>query len=96
MMHTEGDTWVCRFCENEEPRDSQAEAAMTTQSGQRDDGAPTVADATEDATETMQKPCPAEDCDGNRADYEMLPKPGGSYEVRLFTCVECGRKWRES
>jgi DNA-directed RNA polymerase subunit M len=25
-----------------------------------------------------------------------MPKPGGSYEVRLFTCVECGRKWRES
>jgi len=46
LMHTEGDTWVCRFCENEEPRDSQADAAMATQGGQRDDGAPAVADAT--------------------------------------------------
>jgi DNA-directed RNA polymerase subunit M len=26
----------------------------------------------------------------------MIPKPGGSYEVRLFTCVECGHKWRDS
>ncbi|SHH64416.1 hypothetical protein [Halobaculum gomorrense] len=55
-----------------------------------------VADATQDSTETMQEPCPAEDCDSDRAHYEMIPKPGGSYEVRLFTCVECGHKWRES
>ncbi|CQH64088.1 transcription elongation factor TFS (plasmid) [Halobacterium hubeiense] len=96
MMRTEGDTWVCRSCGNEEPRDSQAEAAMTTQDGQRDDGAPAVADATQDATETMQEPCPADDCDSDRANYEMIPKPGGSYEVRLFTCVECGHKWRDS
>lgn len=46
--------------------------------------------------ETTQEPCPADGCDGDRADYEMLPKPGGSYEVRLFTCVACGHKWRES
>ena len=77
MMHTEGDTWVCRSCENEASRDSQAEATMTTQDGQQDDGAPAVADATQDSAETMQE-------------------PGGSYEVRLFTCVECGHKWRES
>jgi len=38
LMHTEGDRWVCRSCEHEAPRDSQAEAAMTTQDGQRDDG----------------------------------------------------------
>ena len=43
-----------------------------------------------------KRPRPAEDCDSDRAYYEMLPKPGGSYEVRLFTCVECGHKWRES
>ncbi|RLM89922.1 RPA12/RPB9/RPC11 RNA polymerase family protein [Haloarcula sp. Atlit-7R] len=96
VMHTEGDTWVCRSCENEEPRDSQAEAAMATQDAQRDDGAPAVADATQDATDTMQEPCPADDCDSDQAYYEMLPKPGGSYEVRLFTCVDCGQKWRES
>jgi DNA-directed RNA polymerase subunit M len=43
-----------------------------------------------------REPCPAEDCDSDRAHYEMMPKPGGSYEVRLFTCVECGHKWRET
>ncbi|EMA09512.1 DNA-directed RNA polymerase, M/15 kDa subunit [Haloarcula marismortui ATCC 33800] len=95
-MHTEGDTWVCRSCENEEQRDSQAEAVMATQDGQQDDGAPAVADATQGTTETMQEPCLADNCDSNRASYEMLPKPGGSYEVRLFTCVKCGHKWRES
>ena len=96
MMHTEGDTWVCRSCGHEEPRDSQAEAAMATQDGQRDAGAPAVADATRGATETIQEPCPADDCDSDRASSEMMPKPGGSYEVRLFTCVECGHTWRES
>jgi len=96
MMHTEGDAWVCRSCANEESRDSHPDAAMATRDVQRDDGAPAVVDATQDATETVQEPCPADDCEGDRADYEMLPKPGGSYEVRLFTCVECGHKWRES
>ena len=96
MMHTEGETWVCRSCENEVPRDSQSEAKMAIQDGQRDDGAPDVADATQDASETVQEPCPADDCDSDQAYSEMLPKPGGSYEVRLFTCVECGQKWRES
>jgi DNA-directed RNA polymerase subunit M len=33
MMHTEGDTWTCRSCENEESRDSQAEAEMAIQDG---------------------------------------------------------------
>ncbi|WP_436901703.1 RPA12/RPB9/RPC11 RNA polymerase family protein [Halovenus halobia] len=96
MMHTEEDTWVCRSCENEEQRDSQAEAAMAIQDGQQDEGAPDVADATQDAAETMEVSCPAENCNSDRASSEMLPKPGGSYEVRLFTCVECGHKWRES
>ena len=96
MMRTDGDTWVCRSCENEEPRDSQAEAAMTTQDEQQDDGAPDVVDATEGFNETMKESCPADNCDSGRAYYEMLSKPGGSYEVRLFTCVECGHTWRES
>ncbi|QLC35695.1 DNA-directed RNA polymerase subunit M (plasmid) [Halarchaeum sp. CBA1220] len=96
MMHTEGDTWVCHSCENKEPRDSQAEAAMETQDRQQDDGAPAVADATQGSTETVQESCPADDCDSDRAYYEMIPKPGVSYEVRLFTCVECDHKWRES
>lgn len=96
IMHAEEDTWVCRSCEHEVPRDSQTDAEMETRERQRDDGAPDVADATEGSTDTMQDPCPAEDCDSERASYEMLPKPGGSYEVRLFTCVECGHTWRES
>ncbi|TQQ79234.1 DNA-directed RNA polymerase subunit M [Halonotius terrestris] len=96
LMHTAGDTWVCRSCENEEPRDSEAEAAMTTQDGQEDGEAPAVADATQDASETVQESCPGEGCDSERATSEMMPKPGGSYEVRLFTCVECGHKWRAS
>jgi len=96
MMHTEGDTWVCRSCENEEVRDSQVEAVMTTRDGQREDGAPTVADATQGSAETIHESCPADDCDSERAHYEIMPKPGGSYEVRLFTCVECGHKWRGS
>jgi DNA-directed RNA polymerase subunit M len=44
----------------------------------------------------MRESCPAEGCDSEEAYYEMRPKPGGSYEVRLFTCVECGHTWRES
>jgi len=96
MMHTAGETWVCRACENEAPRDVDAEATMSTRDGQRNDGAPAVADATQGSDETMQEPCPAEGCDSNQAFYEMMPKPGGSYEVRLFTCVECGHKWRDS
>jgi len=55
-----------------------------------------VAKRAPDSTETMQEPCPAEDCGGDRASYEMMPKPGGSYEVWLFTCVECGQNWCES
>lgn len=86
----------CRFRENEAPRDSQVEAAMTIQNGQQDNSAPAVADATQDATETMEKPCPADGCDSDRANYEMIPKPVRSYRVRLFNCVKCGQKWRES
>jgi DNA-directed RNA polymerase subunit M len=96
IMHTEGDTWVCRSCGNEESRDSRAETAMATQDEQQDDGAPDVADTTQDATETVGEPCPTDDCDSTEAASEMMPKPGGSYEVRLFTCVECGHKWRDS
>ena len=96
LMHVAGDTWACRSCGDEVARDADAEAAMAIQDGQRDDGAPAVADATQGATETIPAPCPAADCEGNRASYEMRPKPGGSYEFRLFTCVECGHRWRES
>ena len=40
----------------------------------------------------MKKSCPAKNRDSNQAHYEMMPKPGGSYELRLFTCVECGHR----
>lgn len=95
-MHTEGDMWVCRSCGTEEPRDTEAEAAMATKDGQQDSSAPAVVDATQDSSETVAEPCPADGCDSERANSEMIPKPGGSFEVRLFTCVECGHKWRES
>ena len=95
-MHTEGELWVCRSCGNEKPRDTDADVAMATQDGQQHDGAPDVADATHDAAETVDESCPAEGCDSERATAKMMPKPGGSYEVRLFTCVECGHKWRAS
>ncbi|AWB28359.1 RPA12/RPB9/RPC11 RNA polymerase family protein [Halococcoides cellulosivorans] len=96
IMHTEEDTWVCRSCEHETPRDSEAEAEMATREGQTDDGAPDVADTTEETSETVEASCPAPDCDSERATSAMMPKPGGAYEVRLFTCVECGHKWRAS
>jgi DNA-directed RNA polymerase subunit M len=96
LMHTEGEMWVCRDCDNEEPRDSEAEAEMATQDGQRDEGTPEVADATQEAAEPVEESCPADGCDSDRASSEMMPKPGGSYEVRLFTCVECGHRWRAS
>ncbi len=69
---------------------------MTTRDEQQNDGEPPVVDGTKDATDTMQKPCPADGCDSDRASYETRPKPGGSYEVRVFTCVECDHTWRES
>jgi DNA-directed RNA polymerase subunit M len=55
-----------------------------------------VVDGTQDAAETIKADCPADGCDGDRASYEMRPKPGGSYELRVFTCVECGHTWRET
>ncbi|WP_255197031.1 RPA12/RPB9/RPC11 RNA polymerase family protein [Halorarius litoreus] len=96
MMHTEGGTWVCRSCGHEQARDSHAEAEMSLREDQQDDGTPSVAEADHESTETVRQACPEPGCDSDRANYKMMPKPGGSYEVRLFTCVECGRKWRES
>lgn len=99
-MHAEDDAWVCASCDHEAPRDGDAEATLTAGAGgrddaSRDDGAPAVTDATPSATETVEEPCPAEDCESEEATYEMRPKPGGSYEFRLFTCVECGHRWRD-
>ncbi|MFW5919362.1 MAG: RPA12/RPB9/RPC11 RNA polymerase family protein [Halanaeroarchaeum sp.] len=96
MMRTEGDSWVCGSCGNDEPRDSEADAAMTTQDEQRVDGAPPVVDGTQDASETVEAHCPADGYDSDRASYEMRPKPGGSYVVRVFTCVEYGHTWHEN
>jgi len=96
VMHPEGEVWACRACDHETPREADEDASMAVQDGQQDDGTPDVADATQEATETTQEPCPAADCESDRANYEMMPKPGGAYEVRLFTCVECGHTWRGS
>ncbi|WP_276260785.1 RPA12/RPB9/RPC11 RNA polymerase family protein [Haloglomus litoreum] len=96
MMHTADGTWVCRSCGHEQSRDASSEAGVATSQEQQDDGTPAVVDATDGTGEAVREPCPADGCDSDRAHYEMLPKPGGSYEVRLFTCVECGHKWRES
>ncbi|MFB6117082.1 RPA12/RPB9/RPC11 RNA polymerase family protein [Halosegnis sp.] len=94
MMHADGDAWVCRSCGRERARDSTTDAAVTTTETQQDDGPAPVVDADDAATETVQTVCPTAECESERAHYEMMPKPGGSYEVRLFTCVECGHKWR--
>jgi DNA-directed RNA polymerase subunit M len=94
MMHAEGDAWRCRSCGAERPRDPGNEAETTVTEGQQDDEPVPVVDAGDGSTETVETDCPAEGCESDRARYEMIPKPGGSYEVRLFTCVECGHKWR--
>ena len=94
MMHADGDAWRCRSCGSEQARDPGDEARMTTTEGQSDDDPVPVVEADDETTETVQADCPAEGCESGRARYEMIPKPGGSYEVRLFTCVECGHKWR--
>lgn len=63
---------------------------------QQNDGASAVGDTTQDVTETVEEFCSAEGCDSDRVSSERLPKTDGSYEVRLFTCVDCGHKWRDS
>ncbi|RNJ26691.1 transcription factor S [Halosegnis longus] len=97
MMHADGDTWVCRSCGYEELRDSASEGAMTTTEGQEDDD---VVDMSEvEDTEigpTTDARCPNPDCDGERARYEMKQiRAADESETRFFTCVECGKKWRE-
>jgi DNA-directed RNA polymerase subunit M len=96
MMHTEEAVWVCQSCGHEQSRDPSNERASLTTEEQRDDGGPDVAGPNEAIGEAVQQDCPADGCDSDRANYRMLSKPGGSYEVRLFTCVDCGHKWRES
>ncbi|MFC7177108.1 RPA12/RPB9/RPC11 RNA polymerase family protein [Halosegnis marinus] len=96
MMHAEGGTWTCRACGNEAPRDAADESGMTTTEGQRTDERSRAVGEGDGDAEAVPKDCPAEDCDGDRARYGTMPKPGGSYEVRLFTCVACGHKWREA
>ncbi|PSP58258.1 transcription factor S [Halobacteriales archaeon QH_7_66_36] len=97
MMHTEEDSWICRSCGHEERRDAATEAAMTTTEGQSDDG-PVDMSEVEDAEigPTTDARCPNPDCDGERARYEMKQiRAADESETRFFTCVECGKKWRE-
>jgi DNA-directed RNA polymerase subunit M len=67
---------------------------MTLRDRQQGDDPTPVVEGDDGFGGTVEEDCPAAGCDSERARYEMMPKPGGSYEVRLFTCVECGRKWR--
>ncbi len=98
MMHTEGDNWVCRSCGHEELRDAAQEAAMTTTEGQSaDSGVVDMSDVDgEEIGPTTKARCPEDDCDGERAYYEMKQiRAADESETRFFTCVECGKKWRE-
>jgi len=97
MMHTEGGSWVCRSCGYESRRDAATEETMTTTEGQTHEGPVDMSDV--DDTEigpTTKARCPASDCDGERARYEMKQiRAADESETRFFTCVECGKKWRE-
>ncbi len=49
-----------------------------------------------DARPTTKTNCPEDDCEGERAFYEMKQiRAADESETRFFTCVECGKKWRE-
>ena len=97
MMHADGDVWVCRSCGHETARD-EAAAAMTTTEGQSDDEGVVDMSEVEDTEigPTTDARCSNSDCDGERARYEMKQiRAADESETRFFTCVECGKKWRE-
>lgn len=94
MMLIEDAVWRCQSCESERPRDPEVDPKMTLRDRQQGDDPTPVVEGDDGSGGTVEEDCPAAGCDSERARYEMMPKPGGSYEVRLFTCVECGRKWR--
>ncbi|PSP58257.1 DNA-directed RNA polymerase subunit M [Halobacteriales archaeon QH_7_66_36] len=94
MMLVEDAVWRCQSCESGRPRDPEADPKMTLRDRQQGDDPTPVVEEDDDSDKTVEEDCPAAGCDSERARYEMMPEPRGSYEVRLFTCVECGRKWR--
>jgi DNA-directed RNA polymerase subunit M len=96
MMKAEGDVWRCGNG-HEKQRNRDGEAGMTTTEGQVDDGPVDMSGVDdEDVGPTTSVRCPNPDCDGDRARYEMKQiRAADESETRFFTCVECGKKWRE-
>jgi DNA-directed RNA polymerase subunit M len=97
MMHKDGEYWVCRSCGHELLGNADDGEAMTTTEDQADDGVVDMSDV--DDTEigpTTKVVCPNEDCDSRVARYEMKQiRAADESETRFFTCVECGKNWRE-
>jgi DNA-directed RNA polymerase subunit M len=97
MMHAEGDSWVCRACGETAGRDEATESMMTTTEGQDHSGVVDMSDV--DPAEigpTTEALCPNPDCEGTRARYQMKQlRSADESETRFFTCVECGKNWRE-
>jgi DNA-directed RNA polymerase subunit M len=95
MMHTESDQWVCQSCGAQKVRDEAREAAMTTTTGQEDDGVVDMSDVDDEAIgPTTEVRCP--ECGHDRARYEMKQiRAADESETRFFTCTDCGKKWRE-
>ena len=96
MMKLEGDVWQCA-AGHEQPRNHDSEAEMTTTQGQTSDGPVDMSDVEdEDIGPTTRARCPEPDCESDRARYEMKQtRAADESETRFFTCVECGKKWRE-
>ncbi|MFC7226417.1 transcription factor S [Salinirubellus salinus] len=97
MMHTEGDHWVCRSCGFEKLRDAAKEEAMTTTEGQSDGGVVDMSEVDDaEIGPTTEVVCPNPDCDSDRARYQMKQlRSADESETRFFTCVKCGKNWRE-
>lgn len=99
MMHTDGDRWVCRACDYEIPRGSTEaeEATMTTTQGQEEGGVVDMSEVDDaEIGPTTEAICPNPDCDSDRARYQMKQlRSADESETRFFTCVKCGKNWRE-
>jgi DNA-directed RNA polymerase subunit M len=99
MMHSgEGQTdWVCRSCGATKGRDKAEEESMTTTEGQSDGGVVDMSEVDDaEIGPTTEVVCPNDDCDSTRARYQMKQlRSADESETRFFTCVECGKNWRE-